>query len=507
MRRTIPLLLICLALMYCKRDRQTDMDDAAFVFNTENIDGDESDYARPAVITGHILHPEVYPNTREISLSMPFFDRVAQQQTSQISEDGDFAFSFYSYSPRSVSMAPFVDELMVCPGDSIHVELDFSDFNHVVFTGRGADNNEKLSVFRMRYYLDDWPSLSEHTDDHEPRYPTAAGFAEAARLQMDSYQESLEAFIAAEHPGRELEDYCRKEIEAGYYRALASQLVLYKRGLEQDVSSLFSIKDVEHLFDGACMNKSLFELTSALFNWIRLPFSESELRRFLDNMSLYINHLEKGTDNALLSQMLVTDLYNRLLNENSLDKFEEYFDIFNKEVSFPLLKLETRDRYLFKKSYQENPRLLSDAILNADRPKDGDPATFKKNEGLELIRSVLSGSEGKVVHICIGASWCIGTQQEKPFLNQMAQDYSGQPVRFVNFYLDDNPSFEPTQPSNIEDFHLTDAQRLGLDPIFHTGRGIPFYLLFDKDGVMVDFGDHLRPSHPSTREAIDKHLR
>ncbi len=215
MRRTIPLLLICLALMYCKRDRQTDMDDAAFVFNTENIDGDESDYARPAVITGHILHPEVYPNTREISLSMPFFDRVAQQQTSQISEDGDFAFSFYPYSPRSVSMAPFVDELMVCPGDSIHVELDFSDFNHVVFTGRGADNNEKLSVFRMRYYLDDWPSLSEHTDDHEPRYPTAAGFAEAARLQMDSYQESLEAFIAAEHPGRELEDYCRKEIEAG----------------------------------------------------------------------------------------------------------------------------------------------------------------------------------------------------------------------------------------------------------------------------------------------------
>ncbi len=255
------------------------------------------------------------------------------------------------------------------------------------------------------------------------------------------------------------------------------------------------------------MNKSLFELTSALFNWIRLPFSESELRRFLDNMSLYINHLEKGTDNALLSQMLVTDLYNRLLNENSLDKFEEYFDIFNKEVSFPLLKLETRDRYLFKKSYQENPRLLSDAILNADRPKDGDPATFKKNEGLELIRSVLSGSEGKVVHICIGASWCIGTQQEKPFLNQMAQDYSGQSVRFVNFYLDNDPTFDPTQPSNIEDFHLTDAQRLGLDPIFHTGRGIPFYLLFDKDGVMVDFGDHLRPSHPSTREAIDKHLR
>jgi hypothetical protein len=61
--------------------------------------------------------------------------------------------------------------------------------------------------------------------------------------------------------------------------------------------------------------------------------------------------------------------------------------------------------------------------------------------------------------------------------------------------------------TNIETYHLTDEQRLGLDPIRHTGRGIPFYILIDKDGIIVDFGEHLRPSIPETRDIIDKHLQ
>ena len=46
----------------------------------------------------------------------------------------------------------------------------------------------------------------------------------------------------------------------------------------------------------------------------------------------------------------------------------------------------------------------------------------------------------------------------------------------------------------------------GLDPILHLGAGIPFYILVDKDGVIVDFGEHLRPSIPETRDIIDNHI-
>ncbi|MGI6572503.1 MAG: hypothetical protein ACOX19_03595 [Fermentimonas sp.] len=35
---------------------------------------------------------------------------------------------------------------------------------------------------------------------------------------------------------------------------------------------------------------------------------------------------------------------------------------------------------------------------------------------------------------------------------------------------------------------------------------IPYYLLFDKNGVMVNFGLHLRPSIPDTKVEIEKLL-
>ena len=46
------LMAICLTLSCKQRSQQVQMDESAFVFGTEHIDGDAADYSRPAVITG-----------------------------------------------------------------------------------------------------------------------------------------------------------------------------------------------------------------------------------------------------------------------------------------------------------------------------------------------------------------------------------------------------------------------------------------------------------------------
>ena len=89
----------------------------------------------------------------------------------------------------------------------------------------------------------------------------------------------------------------------------------------------------------------------------------------------------------------------------------------------------------------------------------------------------------------------------------MAEAYKGQPLRLVNFYLDNRSDGTNPFAANIETYHLTDEQRLGLDPILHTGRGIPFYILINKEGVIVDFGEHLRPSILETSDIIDRYLK
>jgi hypothetical protein len=88
----------------------------------------------------------------------------------------------------------------------------------------------------------------------------------------------------------------------------------------------------------------------------------------------------------------------------------------------------------------------------------------------------------------------------------MATDYKGLPLRIVNFYMDNGADDLDSIALGIENYHLTDAQRAGLDPILHLGRGIPFYILIDKEGVIVDFGEYLRPSIPETRTKIEAYL-
>ena len=495
-----------------QRSEQNGMDESAFVFETANIKGNEAEYTRPAVITGHISHREVYPRTTEISIVIPFYDRVSEKQSSTIYEDA-YAFSLVPYAPRTISMPPYIDHLMVCPGDSIHVELDFADLGKVVYSGKGAENNENLNDFFVRYYLKDWPGFSEWELNSEGKpalrkYEHADIFVEAIKQRLESHLARLDKFIEEKRPSPVLIALCRKEIEADYYSALIQGLLGYKDFQGEDVLACFQVKDAEPLFNEDCMSGNLFELSANIATWVlsSLNLDRKEELRLANDYPARLHFLEEATGNDMLRQMLITHLYNQLLEANEVERFEKLFASFNENVTYPLLKLSTRDRYVLKKAWQENPKALSNAILNADKPRDAQTIDLKENEGLKLLRSVIVQKEGNVVYVTIGATWCPASQQELPFQQSLAADEKGKPLRVVNFWLDDGADDLESIALGIENYHLTDAQRAGLDPILHLGRGIPFYILIDKEGVIVDFGEHLRPSIPETKGKIDDYF-
>ena len=490
----------------CSQNPSTDSTD--FVFSTESVEGDETYYSKPTVITGHIANREVYPNTKDVSITIPFYDRVDTKQTSGIYEDR-FGFSLIPYATRTISMEPFVEHMMVCPGDSLHVELDFAELGTVSFSGRGADNNVKFNDFHMHYYLNaDWPSHGNGTTDSAGdmirKYKDSKSLAKALRTQLGHHLSRYEEFVAEKNPSTELAILCRKEIEADYYSRLLQGLMYYNIENGEPVSKYFKVKDAEHLFDPDYVNSNLFELSSNIGYWLLAKEGLEEYERLMKDYPSLVKFMNKATKNKMLRQMLTTHFYNQLLKANDVESFEKYFNEFNETVTFPLLKLNTRDRYALKKSFQQNPKLLSDAILNADKHREGQMANIKPNEGLALLRSIIAKNEDKVIYVNIGATWCPGTKQELPYLQELAAAYQGKPLRIVNFYIDQG--IDGVNSLDIETYHLTNEQRLGLDPILHLGAGIPFYILIDKDGVIVDFGEHLRPSIPETRDALDKHI-
>lgn len=459
---------------------------------------DESYYSQAAVITGHIANRDVYPNTNEISITLPFYDRVDSRQTSLIYDD-EFGFSVLPYAPRTVSMAPFVDHMVICPGDSIHVDLDFAELGKVSFSGTGADNNVKMNEFHLKYYLSHyWPSVNKYND--------AKSFRDGLTEQLEAHLSRLEAFIQEKHPSKELEALCRKEIEADYYSNLIQGLLFFKRGGE-NVSDLFRVKEAAGLFSPDCMPGNLFDLSSNICYWLLHDMDPEEAALLMADYTLLMRFLKKVTSNRILHQMLVTHFYNQMLEANDSERFEKHFKEFNETVTYPLLKLNIRDRYIARKAYKQNPRTLSDAILHADRPREGQDASVKENMGLKLLRDIIAENEDKVIYITIAATWCPGSRYEVPFQQELAEDYRNKPLRVVNLYLDNSSDGTNPFATDIETYHLTDEQRLGLDPILHTGRGIPFYILIDKDGVIVDFGEHLRPSIPETRNIIDRYIK
>ena len=86
-------IILTILLTSCARNISCVSED--FVFTTGNIEGDEGYYSKAAVVTGEIANREVYPNTTEISLTLPFYDRVDSRQTSRIHDDKVTMFVIY----------------------------------------------------------------------------------------------------------------------------------------------------------------------------------------------------------------------------------------------------------------------------------------------------------------------------------------------------------------------------------------------------------------------------
>ena len=473
--------------------------------------GTESADEKPAIITGIIANRDIYPKTTDITISLPFYDRWSRQQKSRIWDDASFSFEMQPYALRDISMAPFVDRLLISPGDSLHIEIDFADFNNVSFSGSGSENNEKLHIFLMRYHTAVWPSFSSTDWDvldsnGQPRrlYESASEYKDAIDACLNEQMIRLREFVSTENPSEELVSFCKQEIEIDYYSSLVGALSLYRSNGE-DVSNFFNLGDIGHLFRPDCFNSKLCALTENITGWLYGSIPAEQRRKVFASIEEKASFLTRSAVNSMMSQMLLTGLFASLLENNEVDDFEKNLEIFNENVTFPLLKLSIRDRYWEKKAYRDNPRLLSEMILNGDKAKDGVCISGRENAGLKLLRDIISSNDGLVIYISIGANWCPGTVQEKPYQQQLALDLKGKPIRIVNFYLDKEDNIKDGL-TGIEDYHLTNDQLIGLDPIFHTGRGIPFYILIDKHGTIVDYGEHLRPSLERTKDTIEKFL-
>ncbi|MGI6519900.1 MAG: TlpA family protein disulfide reductase [Fermentimonas sp.] len=496
----LTLLLIAVAITGCNRKQ---------VNTPPMFAGEEFDQGEKAIITGKISNRDVYPHVRWLEIKLLDFGGNETTHLSPITEDGMFRFDIYPITTREISFVPVEDRIVIAPGDSLYIEKDFKNIAHTVFGGTCAELNKQISAFRNKY-------LGRYTQPYELPY---MDFKAAAEKQYEETLHQLAAFQQEHNTSKTFNTWAKKQVALDYYIALFdfpfrhflrtnNDLKDNKLGLYYDfVKKLGTyydfVKDFEKEEDNSIIMASYFEAVNQFSKYL---FTQVQTTSW-DDM---LEKLKSATENSYLSQFAVANFVNNFyLKANKTDWIDSNRTMINKMITDPFLRTTLDNRYNQVKAYNDNPRIYSDAVLGKNAIElhgSGSLITDSAN----VMKHIVDSNPGQVLYVDVWAPWCRGSVMEMPDSKKLQDCFEGKPITFVYLCMGGTPEAqqEVINKYDLTGIHhfLSDKEWQDIVKRFNMKSTIPYYLLFDKNGVMVDFGLHLRPSFPETKVAIEKLL-
>lgn len=470
--------------------------------------GEEFDKGEKAIITGTISNRDVYPHVKWLEIKLLDFQGNETTHSSPITEDGMFRFEIYPITTREISFVPVEDRIVIAPGDSLYIEKDFRNITHTVFGGTSADLNKQINAFRNQY-------LGRYTQPYELPF---MDFKAAVEKQYEETLQKLVAFQQEHNTSETFNTWAKKQVALDYYNALfdfpfhhtertKEKLTDKERKIYYDF-----VKKFEKEMDNSIMMADYCEVINGFSIFIleeNYPdcFSGKGKAPSKEEM---LGKLKSSSTNAYLSQFafatFVNDAY---LRANKTDWIDSNRTMINNTITDPFLRTTLDNRYNQVKAYNANPRIYSDAVLGKNAVElhgSGSLITDSAN----VMRHILNSNPEQVLYVDIWAPWCPGCVMEMPYSRKLYDYFKGKPITFVYLCMGGSPEEQEKVINKYQltgiHYFLNDKEWQDIVKRFNTESTIPYYLLFDKNGVMVDFGLHLRPSIPETKKAIEKLL-
>jgi thiol-disulfide isomerase/thioredoxin len=502
-KTVLTLLLVAVAITGCDRKQ---------VNTPPMFAGKEFDQGEKAIITGKISNRDVYPHVRWLEIELLNLKGSETTHSSPITEDGMFHFEIYPITTREISFVPVEDRIVIAPGDSLYIEKDFKNIAHTVFGGTCAELNKQISAFRNQY-------LGRYTQPYELPYME---FKVAAEKQYEETLQKLAAFQQEHNTSDTFNRWAKKQVALDYYYALFDfpyyNTIREKKkltGKEREIYYDF-VKEFEKEVDNSIVMVSNLKVVNGFSKYVieenypefYLKTSETQLYnvQLLDKI---LEKLKSSSTNTYLSQFtfarFVNDLY---LQVHETDWIDSNRVVINKIIIDPFLRTTLNNRYNQIKAYKVNPKILSDVVLGrnvTDLNGSGSLITDSAN----IVKHILDSNPGKVVYIDISATWCGPCMKQIPYSKALHEELVDKPIVFVYLWLDGKTERGKNIIASLDlpgiHIDLTDKEWQDVMKRFNV-EGVPHFLIFDKKGVMVDYGRHLRPALPETKVAIDKLL-
>ena len=223
-----------------------------------------------SILAGKILNSNVYPHINELKLTVPSFEGDKMVYLTKINGSGFFKFNFYPKTKREVQLHPTDDVIIIQPGDSVFVTIDFKDIGNATFSGDHALLNQQIATFRTNY-------LGRYPTNYQQSYFDFKASCEKARA--NSYNRLIE-FQQNNSLSDDFNSWAIKQIELDFYKALFHypfQHHLRSNKALKDTAEYYSfIESFKERVDNSIIMTDYFEVTKQ-FVGFKIRSLESKL--------------------------------------------------------------------------------------------------------------------------------------------------------------------------------------------------------------------------------------
>lgn len=468
-----------------------------FSILTGKAQEDKTDLAKEVVISGRVLNREVYPNEKTITLVIPYLNRHEATYTSPIADDDTFSFRFAPHAAtRQVGLRNYAEFLFVHPGDSLFVEIDFNDIIHPQISETDGGLNRYMAIFTDKHYLRPY-FCSSQTPIEEFEKELEQEYADRRERRAD--------FLKKMSPGRDVEKLTADLLQIDYYTSIFSYAAsLAANG--KDVSHYKALlPKLSPLFSAETVYTNLFLLAEHVNRMLNYEHSRTK-RRVYQHEDIFAD----CGGNAILPYIYLNPVIDdlKMNNPTYLTNHRAQFDSI---VQASRLRLPALELYQAKVDYLKDPTRVSHAMLYGD---NADEAAARQNMPFMIpIYDLLKKHEGKVVYIDFWGVTCPPCLAEMEPLKEMRKRYSPQDVVMVSICGSrDRVAYQKIldrfalEGKDIECIFSEDwATAADYRKIMRHWQmnSIPQYVLFNRHGVIVNYGTALRPTNPLTAETID----
>jgi thiol-disulfide isomerase/thioredoxin len=464
-------------------------------------------FSNPTIICGEIRNLNVYPNIKDIKLTIPGFEGSKIIYVTKIDSLAKFYFKIYPKTKREINLFPIEDILIVEPGDSIYIVKDFKDIGNTTFYGNGAELNQQICKFHNQY-------LGRYPSNYNLSYNDFKASCEEERKNIYA---RLKEFKNSYKTSEYFNNWATKQIELDFCKALFHypfQHFLRTKEVLVDTTHYYSfIKNLEDNIDNSLVLSDYFEVSRELLFHQISTFKQKNGGEIKNGDAITVqqfNSISNGITNTYLNQLLLGSLVNMNLNSNDTVFYSSNKIQISEIINDPFLFNALAEKYDKVKGFRDNPKPFTDALLTTnDREVNRKNISVVPGNDINIVKDIIKANPGKVVFINFWAPWCAPCIEEIPFTNQLIADFKEENIEFVFVSIHTNKKlWEATiKEQNYGGTHLFCNEEETREVWKRFGlKGIPYFILINKRGEIADFGEHLTPKHSLVKNQITKLL-